>query len=138
MAWDEAKYGRFSQRPMVDAVIPTTKDPTIAPEGKHIMTCFVQYVPYQLRDEGWENGARERLAECVIDTIGEYAPNFTSSRGRCRWISCSLSVPPLGSRATERRSRASTCAAPARTREAGSWVSLASMPPGSRSGIPGE
>jgi phytoene dehydrogenase-like protein len=79
MAWDEAKYGRFSQRPMVDAVIPTTKDPTIAPEGKHIMTCFVQYVPYELRDESWEKGARERLAECVIDTIGEYAPNFRDS-----------------------------------------------------------
>jgi phytoene dehydrogenase-like protein len=78
-AWDEAKYGRFSERPMVDAVIPTTKDPTIAPEGKHIMTCFVQYVPYRLRDESWENGARERLADRVIDTIGEYAPNFRDS-----------------------------------------------------------
>ena len=78
-AWDEAKYGRFSERPMVDAVVPTTKDPTIAPEGKHIMTCFVQYVPYRLRDESWENGARERLADCVIDTIGEYAPNFRDS-----------------------------------------------------------
>jgi phytoene dehydrogenase-like protein len=78
-AWDEAKYGRFSERPMIDAVIPTTKDSTIAPEGKHIMTCFVQYVPYRLRDESWENGARERLAETVIDTIGEYAPNFKES-----------------------------------------------------------
>jgi phytoene dehydrogenase-like protein len=78
-AWDEAKYGRFSERPMVDAVIPTTKDPTIAPEGKHIMTCFVQYVPYRLRDESWEDGARERLADRVIDTIGEYAPNFRDS-----------------------------------------------------------
>jgi phytoene dehydrogenase-like protein len=75
-AWDIAKYGSFSERPMVDAVIPTTKDPTIAPEGKHIMTCFVQYVPYRLRDESWEDGARERLADCVIDTIGEYAPNL--------------------------------------------------------------
>ena len=78
-AWDEVKYGRFSERPMIDAVIPTTKDPTIAPEGKHIMTCFVQYVPYRLRDEGWENGARERLADRVISTIGEYAPNFKDS-----------------------------------------------------------
>jgi phytoene dehydrogenase-like protein len=49
-AWDEAKYGRFSAKPMIDAVIPTTKDPTIAPEGKHIMTCFVQYVPYRLKE----------------------------------------------------------------------------------------
>ena len=43
------------------------------------MTCFVQYVPYRLRDESWENGARERLAETVIDTIDEYAPNFRES-----------------------------------------------------------
>ena len=78
-AWDEAKYGRFSEQPMIDAVIPTTKDPTIAPEGKHIMTCFVQYVPYRLKDESWEKGARERLAETVIDTINEYAPNFRDS-----------------------------------------------------------
>jgi phytoene dehydrogenase-like protein len=78
-AWDEAKYGRFSERPMIDAVIPTTKDPTIAPEGKHIMTCFVQYVPYQLRSESWEDGAREKLADTVIDTIGEYAPDFRDS-----------------------------------------------------------
>src|SRR5215207_8834410 len=78
-AWDDAKYGRFSEGPMIDAVIPTTKDPTIAPEGKHIMTCFVQYVPYRLKDESWENGARERLADRVTDTINEYAPNFADS-----------------------------------------------------------
>jgi phytoene dehydrogenase-like protein len=78
-AWDDAKYGRFSQGPMIDAVIPTTKDPTIAPEGRHIMTCFVQYAPYEPREESWDGGAREALGDRVVDTIGEYAPNFKDS-----------------------------------------------------------
>jgi phytoene dehydrogenase-like protein len=78
-AWDDAKYGRFSEGPMIDAVIPTTKDPTIAPEGKHIMTCFVQYAPYEPRDGSWDDGAREALGDRVVDTINEYAPNFKGS-----------------------------------------------------------
>jgi phytoene dehydrogenase-like protein len=78
-AWDDAKYGRVSEGPMIDAVIPTTKDPTLAPEGKHIMTCFVQYVPYELREGSWDDGAREALGDRVIDTIAEYAPNFRES-----------------------------------------------------------
>jgi phytoene dehydrogenase-like protein len=75
-AWDAAKYGRFSEAPMIDAVIPTTKDPTIAPEGRHIMTCFVQYAPYEPREGSWDAGAREALGDRVVETIGEYAPNF--------------------------------------------------------------
>ncbi len=78
-AWDDAKYGRVSEGPMIDAVIPTTKDPTLAPEGKHIMTCFVQYVPYEPREGSWDDGAREALGDRVIDTITEYAPNFKGS-----------------------------------------------------------
>ena len=75
-AWDDAKYGRFSEAPMIDAVIPTTKDPTIAPEGLHIMTCFVQYAPYEPREGSWDGGARDALGDRVVDTINEYAPNF--------------------------------------------------------------
>ena len=78
-AWDDAKYGRFSEGPMIDAVIPTTKDPTIAPEGRHIMTCFVQYAPYEPREESWDGGAREALGDRIVDTINEYAPNFKDS-----------------------------------------------------------
>jgi phytoene dehydrogenase-like protein len=78
-AWDDAKYGRVSEGPMIDAVIPTTKDPTLAPEGKHIMTCFVQFVPYELREGSWDDGAREALGDRVIETIAEYAPNFGDS-----------------------------------------------------------
>src|SRR5215213_8319198 len=79
MAWDDAKYGRFSEGPMIDAVIPTTKDPTIAPEGRHIMTCFVQFAPYEPREGSWDGGAREALGDRVVDTINEYAPNFKDS-----------------------------------------------------------
>jgi phytoene dehydrogenase-like protein len=71
-AWDDCKYGRPSEHPMMDCVIPTTKDPTIAPEGMHVMTCFVQYVPYGDVD-------REALGDRVIDTIAEYAPNVKAA-----------------------------------------------------------
>ena len=47
-AYDEAKYGRFSRRPYIDIVIPSLTDPSVAPPGKHVMSCFVQYAPYHL------------------------------------------------------------------------------------------
>lgn len=75
-AWDDAKYGRVSEGPMIDAVIPSTKDPTLAPEGEHVMTCFVQYVPYEPEDGPWTDASRDALADRVIDKIGEFAPNF--------------------------------------------------------------
>ena len=78
-AWDDAKYGRSSEGPMIDAVIPTTKDPTIAPEGRHIMTCFVQYAPYEPREGSWDGGARDALGDKVVDILTEYAPNFKDS-----------------------------------------------------------
>ena len=45
-AYDEAKYGRYSRRPYIDMVIPSLTDPSVAPPGKHVMSCFVQYAPY--------------------------------------------------------------------------------------------
>ena len=47
-AYDDAKYGRFSAQPYIDIVIPTLVDPSMAPPGKHVMSCFVQYAPYNL------------------------------------------------------------------------------------------
>ena len=78
-AWDDVKYGRVSQRPMIDAVIPTTKDDSLAPAGKHIMTCFTQYVPYEPADGPWDESKRDALADLVADTFEEYAPGFKSS-----------------------------------------------------------
>ena len=47
-AYDDAKYGRFSRRPYIDMIIPTLVDPSMAPPGKHVISCFVQYAPYKL------------------------------------------------------------------------------------------
>jgi phytoene dehydrogenase-like protein len=73
-AYDDAKYGRYSRRPYVDIVIPSLTDPTLAPPGKHVMSCFVQYAPYDLRGAEWDT-SREAFGDTVIDTIAEYAPN---------------------------------------------------------------
>jgi len=78
-AWDDAKHGRPSERPMLDCVIPTTKDASLAPEGSHIMTAFVQYAPPELSDgRSWDQ-ERDALGDRVIDTIAEYAPNVKSA-----------------------------------------------------------
>ena len=76
-AYDEAKYGAFSRRPFINAVIPSLTDPSVAPPGKHILSCFVQYAPYHLR-EGAEDWPRQREAfgAAVIDTLEEYIPNI--------------------------------------------------------------
>ena len=74
-AWNDALGGRWSPEPMMDCVIPTTKDATLAPPGRHILTCFVQYAPYQLSGDSWES-ARERFADRVVELLGEYAPNL--------------------------------------------------------------
>jgi phytoene dehydrogenase-like protein len=74
-AYDQAKYGEFSRRPYMDMVIPTLTDPSIAPPGKHIMSCFVQYAPYKLANGTWDE-QREAFGDAVIDTIAEYAPNI--------------------------------------------------------------
>jgi phytoene dehydrogenase-like protein len=74
-AYDDAKYGNFSRRPYMDIVIPSTIDPTIAPPGKHVMSIFVQYAPYHLKDGSWPE-RREEFGDTVIETLSEYAPNL--------------------------------------------------------------
>jgi phytoene dehydrogenase-like protein len=74
-AYDDAKYGTFSRRPYIDMCIPTTLDPTMAPAGKHVMSMFVQYAPYNLRKGTWPD-RREEFGDTVIDTIEEYIPGI--------------------------------------------------------------
>jgi phytoene dehydrogenase-like protein len=74
-AYDDAKYGRFSRRPYIDMIIPTLVDPSMAPAGKHVMSCFVQYAPYHLVDGEWDE-QRDAFGDAVIDTIAERAPNI--------------------------------------------------------------
>jgi phytoene dehydrogenase-like protein len=76
-AYDDAKYGRPSRRPYIDMIIPTLVDPSMAPPGKHIISCFVQYAPYHLADgKEWTDEERTKFGENVIDTIEERAPNI--------------------------------------------------------------
>jgi len=77
-AYDDAKYGEISRRPYMDIVIPSMLDPSMAPPGKHVMSIFVQYAPYQLNG-GWSDAKREALGDAVIDTLSEYAPNIKSA-----------------------------------------------------------
>ena len=74
-AYDDAKYGNYSRRPYIDMVIPSLTDPSIAPPGKHVMSCFVQYAPYKLKEGTWDE-KREAFGDNVIDTIAEFAPNL--------------------------------------------------------------
>ena len=74
-AYDDAKYGEPSRRPYIDIVIPSLTDPSVAPPGKHVMSCFVQYAPYHLKEGTWDD-KREAFGDTVIDTIAEHAPNI--------------------------------------------------------------
>jgi phytoene dehydrogenase-like protein len=76
-AYDDAKYGRFSTRPYIDMIIPTLVDPSMAPPGKHVVSCFVQYAPYHLDPSmGTWDDQREAFGDTVVDTIAERAPNI--------------------------------------------------------------
>ncbi|HKG11954.1 MAG TPA: NAD(P)/FAD-dependent oxidoreductase [Pyrinomonadaceae bacterium] len=74
-AYDDAKYGSFSRRPYIDMVIPSLTDPSVAPPGKHVMSCFVQYAPYNLKEGAWDE-RREEFGDTVVNTIAEHAPNI--------------------------------------------------------------
>ena len=75
-AYDDAKYGRYSRRPYIDIVIPSLTDPSVAPPGKHVMSCFVQYAPYHLKESGTWDDHRDAFGDTVINTIAEHAPNL--------------------------------------------------------------
>jgi phytoene dehydrogenase-like protein len=74
-AFDPVKYGRYSDRPYLDIQIPTLTDPSLAPEGKHLMSVSVKYAPYHLKQSNW-NEMGEEIGQLVVQTITEYAPEF--------------------------------------------------------------
>ncbi len=75
-AYDEAKYDDFSKRPFMGCIIPSTVDPTMAPDGKHSMSIFVQYASYNMPTHGDRDQQREKFGNAVIDTLAEFAPNI--------------------------------------------------------------
>ncbi|WP_343712050.1 NAD(P)/FAD-dependent oxidoreductase [Inquilinus sp.] len=74
--YDDWKAGRWSADPFLDMMIPTTLDPTMAPPGKHFMSCFVQYCPPRVEGRDWTDADRDAFGQTVIDQIADYSPGF--------------------------------------------------------------
>ena len=74
-AFDESKYGNFSRQPYLEVAIPSIADPSIAPAGKHVMSIYMQYAPYKLKNGDWES-QRVALGDTVVKTLAQYAPNL--------------------------------------------------------------
>ncbi|MCA9267108.1 MAG: NAD(P)/FAD-dependent oxidoreductase, partial [Planctomycetales bacterium] len=77
-AYDDAKYGRASAAPILEMTMASAVDPTVAPQGRHVMSIFVQYAPYKLAAGNWDD-EKEAFADRCVAAIGEYAPNFPAS-----------------------------------------------------------
>jgi phytoene dehydrogenase-like protein len=77
-AYNQASDGRPSERPILECTIPSVVDPSVAPQGSHLMSMFVQYAPYRLRDGTWDQ-LREAFADRCLELLCEYAPNFKRS-----------------------------------------------------------
>jgi phytoene dehydrogenase-like protein len=74
-AFDESKYGNFSRHPYIEITFPSLSDPSLAPAGQHVMSIYMQYAPYKLKNSDWES-QRTALGETVVKTIAQYAPNL--------------------------------------------------------------
>lgn len=77
-AYDDAKYGRWAENPMLECTMATALDDSLAPPGKHILSMFVQYAPYHLKGTTWDQ-EKDRFADRCFDVLEEYAPGFKAS-----------------------------------------------------------
>lgn len=75
-AWDDYKQGQPSRDPFIEIYTQSPTDPTMAPPGHHILSCFCQYAPYEPKGRSWDDGLREEFADRVIAKVAEYAPNL--------------------------------------------------------------
>ena len=90
-AYDDAKYGNFSRRPYIDMVIPSLTDPSVAPPGKHVLSCFVQYAPYKLRPGlNWDT-EKEKFGDTVVEPSPNTRPISKTSLLGGRWSRLSIS-----------------------------------------------
>ena len=78
-AYDDAKHGGVSRAPYLEAVIPSLEDPGMAPAGKHVMSVWMQYAPFRLKEGTWDAASREALGDRVVDCLAAYAPNLKSA-----------------------------------------------------------
>jgi phytoene dehydrogenase-like protein len=75
-AWNDFKRGQPSRDPFIEIFSQSPTDPTMAPEGKHVLSCFCQFFPYQVPGRSWDDGLREEMADRILDKLAEYAPNI--------------------------------------------------------------
>lgn len=74
-SFDHAKYGECPTDPVMEIVLPSVHDASLAPEGQHVLSAHVMYVPYKLKS-GWTDAARDQMSNSAIDTIARYAPKI--------------------------------------------------------------
>jgi phytoene dehydrogenase-like protein len=77
LAFNDAKYGKFSVAPLLEVIVPTAVDPGLAPSGRHVLSAVVQYAPYKVAG-GWE-GQREQFLEAILQTLETHAPGLRQS-----------------------------------------------------------
>jgi phytoene dehydrogenase-like protein len=75
-AWDDFKQGRPSREPFIEIFSQSPTDPTMAPPGKHVLSCFCQFFPYEVQGRSWDDGLREEMADRILGKLAEYAPNI--------------------------------------------------------------
>lgn len=78
-AWDDFKAGQPSREPFIEIFSQSPTDPTMAPPGKHVLSCFCQYFPYEVAGRSWDDGLREEVADRIVEKLAEYAPNITGA-----------------------------------------------------------
>jgi phytoene dehydrogenase-like protein len=76
--FDDAKYGMPSREPILECTLPSAVDPSVAPPGKHLMSMFIQYAPYKLKEGNWDD-IKDKFADTCFDILNRYAPNFKQS-----------------------------------------------------------
>jgi phytoene dehydrogenase-like protein len=76
-AFDESKYGNFSPHPYLEVTVPSLTGPSLAPSGKHVMSVYMQYAPFKLKNADWDT-QRSALGETVVNTLAQYAPGLPS------------------------------------------------------------
>ncbi|MBV9468027.1 MAG: NAD(P)/FAD-dependent oxidoreductase [Abitibacteriaceae bacterium] len=78
-AWDDCKQGQPASEPFIEIFSQSPTDPSMAPAGQHILSCFCQYAPYAPQDRSWDDGLREEFADRVLHKLAEYAPNISDA-----------------------------------------------------------
>jgi len=89
LAADDHKYGRVSEAPFLEATIPSLADPTLAPEGSHVMSVLFHSAPYRLRDGGWDDGTKDHVGDLALKVLEEVAPGLSD-----RVVARRVSTPP--------------------------------------------